>query len=297
MDKFFIREIAAVWAFDKNNEAVWKCSNVSKLKILQDGDVIRKKDSQGMTIFKMDTAKSATISFEVSYWDFNIISMISGAEKREIDNTQNPYLINPIAIPYAQSRKVTASNIASGYIELDKKPRRNKYGYYEVSAYKTNGTDSILVSYQQGIEPDDKHFRVQDNHLMLPTSVTEGDNIEVVYEYDSYCGTELINTAKSVPETWKVRILMLVSPLCNTDIVSAVWITANNASPETKLSLDLNVEDNIPVSLELGYSICDENKKLYEIVSAGVETDGVELRTYDEQVLYSHDDEAVKTIR
>lgn len=297
MDKFFIREIAAVWAFDKNNEAVWKCSNISKLKILQDGEVIRKKDGQGMTIFRMDTAKSATISFEVDYWDFNILSMISGAERREIDCAQNPYTITPIAIPYAQTYIITSADITNGYIKLDKTPRRNKYGYYEFSAYKTNGADSILESYQQGIAADDKHFYIQGNDLIFPTSIMEGDSIEVVYEYDSYCGTELINTAESIPETWKVRILMLVSPLCNTDVVSAVWITANNAIPDMKLTLDLNAEDNIPVNLELGYSICDENKKLYEIVSVGVETDAIELRTHDEQVLYTYDQESVKTIQ
>jgi len=43
MDKFFLRKIVAVWAFDSSNEAVWKCRNVSKLKITQDGTTVRKK--------------------------------------------------------------------------------------------------------------------------------------------------------------------------------------------------------------------------------------------------------------
>ena len=90
---------------------------------------------------------------------------------------------------------------------------------------------------------------------------------------------------------------MLVSPICNVDVVSAVWITARNATPESQFSLDVNVEDNIPVSLELGYNFCDNNKELYEIVSAGAAVEGEPLYTHDNLMLYTHNQEAVKTIR
>lgn len=297
MDKFFIREIVTVWAFNQSNEAVWKCSNIGKLKITQDGTTIRKKDAQGETIFKLNTSKSANISFECSYWDFNILSMLSGSEKRELDNTQNPYSTKPINIPYAQTAKITAEDVARGYIFLDKSPRQNEFYYYEIAVHKIGKGDSILMPYQQGGFADATHFNVVGRQLMLPTSVVAGDTIETVYEYASYSGTELINSANNTPETWKVKILMLVSPICNIDIVSAVWITARNATPDAQFSLDFNVEDNVPVNLELGYSICDANKELYEIVAAGTVTEGNELRTHDNQILYTYDQEAVSTIQ
>ena len=297
MDKFFIREIVTVWAFNQQNEAVWKCSNIGKLKITQDGTTIRKKDAQGETIFKLNTSKSANISFECSYWDFNILSMITGSEMRELDNTQNPYLTKAIYIPYTQTAKITLEDISRGYITLDKQPRRNEFYYYEIAVHKIGKGDSILKPYQQSSFADDTHFYIDGRQLMLPTSVAEGDTIETVYEYESYSGTELINDVNNTPETWKVKILMLVSPICNIDVVNAVWITARNATPEMQLSLDFNVEDNVPISLELGYSICDTNKELYEIVSAGTETEGAELRTNDNQILYTYDQEAVRTIQ
>lgn len=297
MDKFFIREIATVWAFNKNNEAVWKCGNVGKLKITQDGNTIRKKDALGATIFKMDTAKSANISFEVNYWDFNILSMVAGAEKRELNGSENPYLVKPISVPCAQTKQITATDIANGYIELDKRPRQTDFYYYEIAVHKVDSGDGIVKAYQQSNYADNSHFYVVGRQLMLPTSLMQGDNIEIVYEYESYRGTELINSANNVPETWKVRILMLVSPICNTDIMSAVWLTARNATPDMQLTLDFGIEENIPISLELGYSLCDTEKNLYEIVSAGVLPEGVELRTNDNQILYTHDQQPVRTIQ
>lgn len=299
MDKFFIREIAAVWAFNKQNEAVWKCTNIGKLKITQDGETIRKKDSQGATIFKMDTAKSASISFEVNYWDFNILSMISGADKRTLDGTDNPYMIEPINVPYAQDIILTVEDIENGYVELDETPRRNEYGVCEMSMFRTGKGDTILQNYKQGLFADETHFAVEGNKLMFPTSLSDEDRFEIVYEFNSAVGVELINSADKVPETWKVRILMLVSPICNTDIVSAVWLTANNATPDMSVSLDLGAEDNIPVSLELGYSICDDKKELYKIVSAYAVSDesyGIPLRTNDRNTVYTYDQDSVRTI-
>lgn len=297
MDKFFIRGIATVWAFNQRNEAVWKCSNIDKLKITQDGNTIRKKDSQGATIFKMDCAKSASISFEVNYWDFNILSMISSSEKTELDGTDNPYMVKPIAIPHTEIHTLKSEDISSGYIELENTPRINEYYYHEIALHKIDNKESIVMPYQQNSVASKTCFSVDSKKLYLPTSLNEGDTIETVYEYNSNYGTKLVSTSDYMPETWRVKILMLVSPICNTDQISAVWITANNATPATQMSLDFNVEDNIPISLELGHSICDREKKLYEIVSAGMVTGEEDLRTNDNQVLYTYDNEPVRTLQ
>lgn len=297
MENFFIRKIVSVWAFDKLGEAVWKCGNVGKLKITQEGNTIRKRDAQGATIFRMDTAKSANISFEVPYWDFNILSAISGAEFRELDGSQNPFKIEAIAVPYVQSRTLTSEDIVGGYLTLDQIPRTNNAGYREIALHKVDGADAIITAYQQGLVEDETHFSVRDNALFFPTSLNVGDCIETVYEYNSNYGIELANTDNSSPETWKVRILMLVSPVCNTDAVSAVWITAKNAKPDINLSLDFGTEDNIPIRLELGYSLCDDKKRLYEIVTVGQLDGEEELKTYDTQTVYTFDQNPITTIR
>lgn len=300
MDKFFIREIAAVWAFNKYNEAVWKCSNVGRLKITQEGETIRKKDAQGATIFKMDTAKSANISFEVSYWDFNILALLSGAETRSLDGTENPYLTEPIRVPYAETHTITAADVSNGFIILDEAPYQYPNGSHEIALHKTNKGDAILDVYSEGIVSDEKRFNVQGNKIMLPLSLNDGDMIETVYEFNSYSGVELVNTATGIPETWKVRILMLTSPICNTDIVEAVWVTARNATPDIGLSLDFGVDDNIPISLELGYSICDDEKRLYEIVTAGRMNDddnkGEPLRANNSDIVRTYDYNSVNTV-
>lgn len=295
MDKFFLRQIVAVWAFDSNNEAVWKCRNVGKLRITQDGTTTRKKDASGSTIFQIVTDKSVKISFEVSEWDFDVLTSITGAEKRELNGTDNPYFIEPIFVPYAEIHTLTNADITNGYIVLDNSPRKNQFNYYEISVHKINSSDSILVNYHQGSAVDAEVFTVDDNKLMLPRDVGEGDMIETVYEYDSYRGVEIINSEHVIPETWKVRILMLASPVCNTDKISSIWLTARNATPEVINSLDFNIEDNIPISLELGRNYCGDDK-LYEIVSAGAVNGNEPLYSHNNDTVQSYDTQVVTTL-
>lgn len=296
MDKFFLRKIVAVWAFDKNNEAVWKCRNIDKLKITQDGTTVRKKDSMGATIFQLTTDKSARISFEVPEWDLEILTSLIGAEERKLDGSDNPYLIEPIHVPHAEIRTLTDLDISNGYITLEIEPRITQYGYHEIAVHQINHADAILTNFHQGIVADETTFRVQDDKLFLPTELVTGDMIEMVYEYDSYRGVEIVNSSRSMPETWKVRILMLASPVCNIDKISSIWLTAQNATPETNASLDFNIEDNISISLELGHSLCG-NDKLYEIVTAGVtDEDGAPLYTNNNEALQSYDTQTIMTL-
>jgi hypothetical protein len=129
---------------------------------------------------------------------------------------------------------------------------------------------------------------------MLPTNLGIGDMIEIVYEYDSYRGVEIINSSHTIPETWKVRILMLASPVCNIDKISSIWLTARNATPDINTTLDFNVEDNIPITLELGRNYCSDDK-LYEIVTAGVDGDEP-LYTHNNEALQSYDAQVITTL-
>lgn len=294
MDKFFLRQIVAVWAFDSNNEAVWKCRNVSKLKITQDGTTVRKKDALGATIFQIMTDKSARISFEVAEWDFNVLTGVMGAEERKLDGSDNPYLIEPIHVPHAEIHTLSDSDIENGYITLENEPRKNQYGFCEIAVHQIDGADAILVNFHQGLAADETVFRVDGDELMLPTNLETGDMIEVVYEYNSYKGVEIINSSHTIPETWKVRILMLASPVCNIDKISSIWLTARNATPDINTTLDFNVEDNIPITLELGRNYCSDDK-LYEIVTAGVDGDEP-LYTYNNEALQSYDTQVITTL-
>ena len=302
MDKFFIRKVSAVWAFNKYDEAVWKCSDVSRFRITQDGEVTRKQDSSGATVFRLNTSKSASVSFEVSQWDLNIISAISGSEMRKLDGTENPYDIEPICVPYVQSHTLTQADINNGYVDLNETPRINDSGYYEISAHQLSQDDSIEKPFQQGAVPDDEHFAISSTNgtFLLPTSLVEGDIVEILYEFNAYKGTEIVNSVTKMPETWKVRFLLLVSPVCNTEKIMSVWVTANNATPDISTELSFELDETIPIRLELGCTVCDGKKKLYEIVLADNSSngsDGVILRTHDGEAVNTYDNEAIRTIR
>ena len=193
-------------------------------------------------------------------------------------------------------------SINNGYVDLNETPRINDSGYYEISAHQLSQDDSIEKPFQQGAVPDDEHFAISSTNgtFLLPTSLSEGDVVEILYEFNAYKGTEIVNSVTTIPETWKVRFLLLVSPVCNTEKIMSVWVTANNATPDISTELNFELDETIPIRLELGCTVCDGKKKLYEIVLADNSSngsDGVLLRTHDGEAVNTYDNEAMRTIR
>lgn len=259
MDKLYIRKIVAVWAFDNDNQAVWKCSEVDKLKLSQDGERVKKKDSSGSVMYQFDRAKSAKLSFDAVVWGVDLISALSGTAKSEADE------YNPINVPYTQSWILTDEDVAKGSLLLEHQPS-NKM---ELSLHKLSKENSVESAYRYNdITSTEGMFSydAKTNSVLLPTNVKVGDTIEIIYEYQAFRATKIINNAFAFPPSWKVKILALASKPCNTDKIFAVWITANNAKTTLNNDFNFELEETLNITLELGYKFCDNKKNLYEIV-------------------------------
>lgn len=295
MDKLLIRKVAAVWAFDENNEAVWKCADVEKLKLSQEGESIRKKDSSGATMFQLDRNKSAKISFEAVIWGFDLISALQGSEKETATEFER------INVPFAESFRLTATDIENGYVTLSQRPSENE-AERMIAFHKLTGQDTIDKKYRYNsiaASEDMFSYTYLTNRLMLPTDCVEGDFVEAVYEYPSRKATRIVNSADKFPTPWKVRFLVLASEPCNVDKIFAVWISANNAKSAISNDINFELEESLNVTLELGHKFCDNKKTLYEIVVADTEInsgDGVPLETNDGEFILTADDETVNTI-
>lgn len=259
MEKLFIREVVAVWAFDQQNKAVWKCSDVGKLKLSQDGETTKKKGSRGETIFQLNRNKSARLTFETNIWGVDLISALSGSK------TEKATLYEPIQAPFVESWVIEPSHLRDGFITLTQRPCDNS----TISLHKLSVDSSIDTAYNyNGITAtsDSFSYNPKNNSIVLPTGIQRGDIIEVLYDYRAYKASKTVNSQNEFPEAWKVKVLVLASQPCDTDKVCAVWITANNARTTLSNEFKFELEESLTISLELGHEFCDNNQNLYEII-------------------------------
>lgn len=158
MEKLFIREVVAVWAFDQQNKAVWKCSDVGKLKLSQDGETTKKKGSRGETIFQLNRNKSARLTFETNIWGVDLISALSGSK------TEKATLYEPIQAPFVESWVIEPSHLRDGFITLTQRPCDNS----TISLHKLSADSSIDTAYDyNGITATSDSFSYNPKIIVL----------------------------------------------------------------------------------------------------------------------------------
>ena len=268
-----IKQIIGAWAFDSDSQIQWMCSQVENLQITQDGETTEKQDANGSTIFSIDRNKSCQISFDSSVLDLSLISALNGTERVDATSTSK------IRVPYIERFVLTADDVNTNkYIKLTKKPADGAAAKISFHTLTTDG--SLDDNYKQDSETTKTTFFYSqsgtDYKVMLPTdnehSATTGNvvlavgtRVEVIYEYEVEAGVQVVNAADKFPDAAMVRFLVLAVDLCDQTRVRALWITANNAKPQTGNTIGFNLEDTISVTLNLAYQYCDADKSFYTI--------------------------------
>ena len=271
LNSIAIKQIIGAWALDSSQEVKWMVSNVENLQITQDGETTEKQDSNGSTIFSIDRNKSCQISFDSSVLDLSLVAALNGTERIDATSTAK------IKVPYIQRFTLTTDDVNTNkYITLAKTPVGGASAKISFHTLTTDG--SLDDNYKQDSETTKTTFiyNPTGNKIMLPTDneatqatgnviLPVGTRVEVIYEYEAIKGVQVVNAADKFPDAAMVRFLVLAVDLCDQTKVRALWITANNAKPQTGNTIGFSLEDTISVTLNLAYSYCDTDKSFYTI--------------------------------
>ncbi len=266
-----IKQIIGAWAFKSDETVAWMCSQVENLQITQDGESTEKQDANGSTIFSIDRNKSCQISFDSSVLDLSLVAALNGTERVDATSTAK------IKVPYIQRFTLSDDDVNTNkYITLTKTPVGGASAKISLHTLTTDG--SLDDNYKQDSETTKTtfYYNPDGNKIMLPTNnvaseqagnviLPVGTRVEVIYEYEVSKGVKVVNAADKFPDAAKVRFLVLAVDLCDQTHVRALWITANNAKPQTGNTIGFSLEDTISVTLNLAYSYCDKSKDFYEI--------------------------------
>lgn len=267
LNSIAIKQIIGAWAFDNKDEIKWMCGMVENLQIQQDGETTEKRDNNGSTIFTIDRNKSCTITFDSSVMDLNLIAALNGTDRTD----------GSLRVPYIERHTITSSDLDAGKITLSKNVAPISEGVYKISFHTLTTDGSLKDNYTQSstatVSNTTFAYDSTNNKITLPASggsqaLAEGTRVEIVYEFLAESAVKITNAADKFPDAAKVRFLVLAVDLCQQDVCRALWITANNAKPQTGNTIGFNLDDTISVTLNLAYSYCDKSKDFYEITVA-----------------------------
>ena len=141
-------------------------------------------DALGTPIATFYRAKSAELSAENALFDMSLMAVQLGTKKKVASAAAK------ITVPAMETFTVAEG----GKYELKHSPK-----VVPTEIYALNGDSTFGTKYAKATAASATEFSIADKTISLPTGVTAGTDMFVMYEYETENAVEVVNSAKNFP--------------------------------------------------------------------------------------------------
>ena len=209
----------------------------------------------GTPIATFYRAKSAEFSAENALFDMNLMATQLGTAKKVASASSK------IVVPAMETFTVNG-----GTYELKHAPKTAPTEIYALNSDSTFG-----VKYAKGTNASASAFAVADKIITLPTGLTTGTEMFVMYEYEAENAVEVVNSAKNFPVGCKFIMEVLGCDVCDQTNLVYAYVIFNNAKLSPDFDWSIATDGTHPFSMKAQQDYCDKEKRLFSIVIPGEE--------------------------
>ena len=213
-------------------------------------------DAMGTPIATFYRAKSAEFSAENALFDMNLMATQLGTSKKVASTAST------IVVPAMES-----FTVAEGLsYTLKHKPVAAPAEIYTI-----NGDSTFGVKYVNETSASETGFAYDEDTytLTLPTAVKAGDEMFVMYEYESEKAVEVVNSAKNFPVGCKFVMEVLGCNVCDQTNLIYAYVIFNNAKLSPDFDWSIATDGSHPFSMRAQQDYCDKEKRLFSIIIPG----------------------------
>jgi hypothetical protein len=209
-------------------------------------------DALGTTIQTYHLAKNATLSAENSMFDLGLFATQQGSEKKIASASSK------IITPIFENIDVKGTSVV-----LKHKPKDALTAIYELKGDSTMGKKYTVNA---TATVDKFAFDEASKTITLPTGVTVGSQIFVMYEYETENAVEITASATEFPKAGKFIMEVLGNDVCDPTTLIYAYIIFPNAKLDPNTSITFSTESKHPFSMKAQQAYCDKEKTLFKIV-------------------------------
>ena len=211
-------------------------------------------DALGTPIATFYRAKSAEFSAENALFDMNLMATQLGT-KKEVASKDSK-----ITVPAMETIVLTGATT----VNLKHTPKVTPKEIYAL-----NGDSTFGVKYTVASTASATQFAIDGKVLTVPTGLSAGTQLFVMYEYEAENAVEVMNSATNYPVGCTFVMEVLGCDVCDqTNLIYAYVIF-----PNFKLSPDFDwsvaTDGTHPFSGKAQQDYCDPEKKLFSIIIPG----------------------------
>lgn len=209
-------------------------------------------DALGTPIQTYYNAKQAELSAQNSLFDLGMFAVQQGSEKHVGTTTDK------ITTPAMESIEVTDTTVT-----LKHKPIEPI-----TAIYLLNGDDTMGKKYEVGATASATQFAYDEDTytITLPTEVTVGAQVFVMYEYLESEAVEVVNSAVEFPKAGKFVMEVVGNDVCDPTKLIYAYVIFPNAKLDPNTDVTLSTDGKHPFTMKAQQSYCDHKKVLFRIV-------------------------------
>lgn len=202
-------------------------------------------------------AKNAEFSAENALFDINLMATQSGT----VVNTSGAS--NTFTVPCFETIDIVANTTE---YTLKHTPAEAPS-----TIYKLNGDGTLGTSYTKSTTAGATAFAVSGATITVPTGLTAGDQVYVIYEYTANgtsgnTAVEVANSATNFPVGCKFIMEVLGCDVCDQTNMIFAYLIFPNAKLSPDFDWNIATDSTHPFSLRAMQDYCDKDKLLYRIV-------------------------------
>ena len=190
---------------DKNDNIIFALNQVQNLSLNSTSESQEVVDAFGVSIMELMRSKAIEASAENAIYDLGLLAAQYGTEKKEATADKK------IVTPRMETFEVKADE--------DKNILPYTLKYTPVATpkaiYKLNGDSTLGAKYLAPSKDYEGDFTYADGVITLPADVAAGDEMFVMYEYESENAIEVVNSANEFAKMGKMTFECLVYDVCD----------------------------------------------------------------------------------
>ena len=267
-DNLVIDRVVDGWFESKSTgDILAVLDQISNFSINTTSESKDKTDAQGALLKRYFTSKSVEISGENATFSLNLFATQNGAS---------------VKMP----RIYLATVPAAGTLTLPEAPTEGTFKLYGTTA---NGNVDIEKKFEPatGADPheDETHYILSGTTLTLPTSLREGDQVQIKYERtvsgNNTHAARVDVQGDRFPKECKATFRVLCSDLCESEEVLALYIVFEKfqMSPDFDWTVDTESTQSFTATAFKDY--CGKGQVLYYIAVAD-DTDAYDTKQWTE---------------
>lgn len=213
-------------------------------------------DAMGSVIATFYNAQTGTFSFDNSLFSLDLAASQFGSKKVVASSEDK------IIVPVSETVTVTAEHKAVlKYVPVGTPDAEIKY------VKVINGDNTFGKTYELGLTAEGTNFTLnaETKTITLPDEVT--GRVFVDYNRESEKAVSVTKTTDGVPEVKKLKINVLMHPVCNENAVIDACIVCPRAQIDpSSIQLNLTSDGKHSAKYILKKNYCDEEGKLFDII-------------------------------